>query len=89
MQNDAADDGISPAKIIAVDISPTAADAIRHKFNPSDLGDVAKIKDLTGTLITILERLASKHASPADHIVAIRHVQTASMWSVFAATKGL
>ncbi len=78
-------------KAIYVEISPTAADAIRHKFNPSDRGDVACIKDLTGTLITMLEEIGKRNdaLAIAEATIAIRHVQTASMWSVLAATKGL
>lgn len=77
-----------PEKIIVVDVSPTAADHIRHKFNPSDNSNVAQIKDLTGTLITLIERIGMDKA-PAETTIAIRHIQTASMWSVLAATKGL
>ena len=78
-------------KMIAVDVSPTAADAIRHKFNPSDRGDVASIKDLTGTLITMLERIRDRDGGKAgrEAAVAITNIQTASMWAVLAATKGL
>ena len=78
-------------KMIAVDISPTAADAIRHKFNPSDRSDVAAIKDLTGTLITMLEGIRERKAGLAarEASVAITNIQTASMWCVLAATKGL
>lgn len=82
---------MSGEKHIAVDISPTAADAIRHKFNPSDRGDVASIKDLTGTLITMLERIRDRDDGKAgrEAAVAITNIQTASMWAVLAATKGL
>lgn len=78
-------------KTIQVNISPTAADAIRHKFNPSDLSDVATIKDLTGTLITVLEGIRDRNGGKAgrEAAVAITNVQTASMWAVLAATKGL
>lgn len=78
-------------KMIAVDVSPTAADAIRHKFNPSDRGDVATIKDLTGTLITFLEGIRDRDGGKAgrEAAVAITNIQTASMWAVLAATKGL
>lgn len=81
----------SQQKLIPVAISPTAADAIRHRFNPSDLGDVAQIKDLTGTLITLLERIRDRDGGKAarEASVAITNVQTASMWAVLAATKGL
>lgn len=67
-----------------INISPLAADAIRHKFNPSNRSDVAQIKNLTGTLITVMEGVGNVEA-----FAAIQHIQTASMWSVLAATKGL
>jgi hypothetical protein len=80
-----------PTKTIDVNISETAADAIRHKFNPSDSGDVARIKDLTGTLITFLEEIRDRNGGKAgrEAAVAITNIQTASMWAVLAATKGL
>lgn len=79
------------AKTIPVTISATAADAIRHKFNPSDRGDVAYIKDLTGTLITFMEGIRERDGGKAgrEAAVAITNLQTASMWCVLAATKGL
>lgn len=72
-------------------ISPTAADAIRFKFNPSDLGDVTEIKTLTGALITKLEQIRDRNGMLAarEAAVAITNTQTASMWAVLAATKGL
>lgn len=78
-------------KMIPVTISATAADAIRHKFNPSDRSDVAAIKDLTGTLITMLEGIRDRDGGKAgrEAAVAITNIQTASMWAVLAATKGL
>lgn len=78
-------------KMIAVSVSISAADAIRHKFNPSDRGDVATIKDLTGTLITFMEGIRERDGGKAgrEAAVAITNLQTASMWCVLAATKGL
>lgn len=82
---------MSDVKTIEVNVSATAADAIRHKFNPSDLGDVATIKDLTGTLITKMEQIRDRDGGKAgrEAAVAITNLQTASMWCVLAATKGL
>jgi hypothetical protein len=84
-------DSATASKTIEVTISSTAADAIRHKFNPSDRGDVAYIKDLTGTLITFLESIRDRDGGKAgrEAAVAITNIQTASMWAVLAATKGL
>lgn len=81
----------SQQKLIPVNISATAADAIRYKFNPSADDDVTKIKDLTGTLITLMERIRDRNGGVAgrEAAVAITNIQTASMWSVLAATKGL
>lgn len=86
MSDQATDD-----KRIPVRVSATAADAIRHKFNPSDLSDVAIIKDLTGTLITFMEGIRERDGGKAgrEAAVAITNLQTASMWCVLAATKGL
>lgn len=73
------------------EISPTAADAIRHRFNPSDLPGVTRLKNLTGALITELEQIRDREGGKAarEAAVAITNVQTASMWAVLAETKGL
>lgn len=72
-------------------VSATAKDAIRARFNPSNLGEVDEIKLLTGTLITKLEGIRDRDGGKAgrEAAVAITNVQTASMWAVLAATKGL
>lgn len=82
---------MSDVKTIEVNVSPTAADAIRHKFNPSDRSDVARIKDMTGTLITFMESIRDRDGGKAgrEAAVAITQLQGASMWCVLAATKGL
>lgn len=82
---------MSEPKTIEVSISASAADAIRHKFNPSDRAEVATIKDLTGTLITIMEGIRERDGGKAarEAAVAITQLQGASMWCVLAATKGL
>ncbi len=84
-------DAAVASKQIEVTVSASAADAIRHKFNPSDRGDVAYIKDLTGTLITFMENIRERNGGKAgrEAAVAITNLQTASMWCVLAATKGL
>lgn len=84
-------DGSTNSKTIDVAISASASDAIRHKFNPSDRSDVAYIKDLTGTLITFMEGIRERDGGKAgrEAAVAITNLQTASMWCVLAATKGL
>ena len=74
-----------------MEISKSAAEAVRYNFNPSKLPEVDRIKELTAMLVTILEEIGERNdkLAIADSIVAIRHVQTASMWAVFAATKGM
>lgn len=76
---------IDPGKI-----TPTAADAIRFKFNPSNMDDVTYIKTLTGTLISFMEGVRDRNNGKAgrEASAAITNLQTASMWSVLAATKG-
>ena len=79
--------------IAGVNISPisaTAADAIRFRFNPSGLDTVGRIKALTGSLITMFEELRVANPAAARELsVAITETQTASMWGVLGATKGL
>lgn len=73
-----------------IDISPEAADAVRYVFNPSGLDTVSRIKTLTAALITELKnQQVAKPDASREFAVAITEVQTASMWSVLGATKGL
>ena len=70
-------------------ISQTAADEIRFRFNPSQQDTVARIKTLTGSLITMMEELGVDPAKARLSKLAISHITTASMWSVLTATQGL
>lgn len=70
------------------DLSATACEAIRFKFNPSGDARVNTIKTLTARLITELEAIRDEGAAGREAAVAITNVQTASMWAVLAATKG-
>jgi len=72
-------------------ISETAKDAIRKDFNPSGNADVAMIKAMTAELITFMEGIRDRDGGKAgrEAAVAITNLQTASMWCVLAATKGL
>lgn len=72
-------------------ISESAADAVRQKFNPSNSSDVADIKQRTAELISIMEKIRERDGGKAgrEAAVAITNLQTASMWCVLAATKGL
>jgi hypothetical protein len=72
-------------------ITATAADAVRKNFNPSGNQDVADIKQRTAELIAIMETIRDRNGSVAgrEAAIAITNLQTASMWCVLAATKGL
>ena len=72
-------------------ISESAADAVRRDFNPSGNFDVADIKRRTAELISIMEIIRDRDGGKAgrEAAVAITNLQTASMWCVLAATKGL
>ena len=71
--------------------SETAKDAVRKHFNPSGNPDVATIKEATSTLIAFMEGIRDRDGGKAgrEASVAITNLQTASMWCVLAATKGL
>ena len=74
-----------------IETSNTAKDAVRKDFNPSGNSDVAEIKAITAALITTMEQIRDRNAGLAgrEAAVAITNIQTASMWCVLAATKGL
>jgi hypothetical protein len=74
----------------AIDISTDGAEAVRFQFNPSGLDKVNRIKTLTAALITELQNQQKEYpAAGREFAVAITNAQTASMWAVLAATKGL
>ena len=75
------------------EISTTAARAVRLPFNPDGpaQGRVTQIKEAAAQLITLLEEVRDSHSGRGDSCareaaIAITHVQTASMFGVFAAT---
>jgi len=72
-------------------ISDSAADAVRLKFNPSDLTDVSVLKHCTASLISMMEVIRDRNDKFAarEAAIAITNLQTTSMWCVLAATKGL
>lgn len=79
-----------------VSITYEAAEAVRFKFNPSGLERVAKLKSLSAAFISLCNELSLESgASPEfagagrEFSVAKTHMQTASMWAVLGATKGL
>lgn len=71
--------------------SETAKEAVRRDFNPSGSADVAAIKERTSELIAMMEVIRDRDGSKAgrEAAIAITNLQTASMWCVLAATKGL
>lgn len=73
-------------------VSETAKDAVRQNFNPSGNQDVAEIKAMTAALVAKMEELRDRDGGSKcgrEAAVAITNIQTASMWCVLAATKGL
>lgn len=70
------------------DLSKSACEAIRFKFNPSGDARVNTIKTLTARLITELEAIRDEGLASREADFAITNAQTASMWAVLAATKG-
>ena len=74
-----------------IETTETAKDAVRKNFNPSGNQDVADIKAMTAALVTKMESIRDRNNGMAvrEAAVAITNLQTASMWCVLAATKGL
>lgn len=74
-----------------IETTETAKDAVRKDFNPSGNPDVAEIKAITASLISKMEGIRDRDGGKAgrEAAVAITNIQTASMWCVLAATKGL
>ena len=73
-----------------VHISSEAVEAIRFSFNPSGNEDVAKLKSLSAAFISqVDEIMKAKPEAGRELAVAKTHMQTASMWAVLGATKGL
>lgn len=71
----------------ALEISESAAEAVRLKFNPGALNDVTMLKTLAASFITICENL--KRGAPREFSVAITEMETAAMWAVKGATKNI
>jgi hypothetical protein len=73
-----------------VAISNEAAEAVRFTFNPSGLNSVNRLKSLSAAFIAECQaQQAAKGEAGREFAVAITNMQTASMWAVLAATKGL
>jgi len=75
---------------VEVPITPEAAEPVRFTFNPSGLDTVNRLKSLSAAFIAECQRQQSlKGEAGREFAVAITNMQTASMWAVLAATKGL
>jgi hypothetical protein len=81
---------IHPDNTIGISFSDKAKEAIRHKFNPSGLANVNDLKALAAAFITVCDRIAAEKPEAGRELaVAVTNMQTASMWAVLGATKGL
>lgn len=73
-----------------VELSPEAIDAVRVNFNPSGDARVNELKAAAALLYQLNLNIAQhKPESARESAVARTNLQTASMWGVLAATKGL
>ncbi len=73
-----------------VELSEEARDAVRLSFNPSGNEHVGKLKLMAAALFQLnLDTQAQKPEAGREAAVARTNLQTASMWGVLAATKGL
>lgn len=78
------------AALAALPTSDAAREAVRLKFNPSGLDNVARLKTLAAAFITECDRIAAEVPDSGRSIaVAKTNMQTASMWAVLGATTGL
>lgn len=71
-------------------VNDPAEEAIRFTFNPSGLPAVTKLKALAAAFLTACdETQLDNPAASRELAVAKTNMQTASMWAVLGATKGL
>lgn len=71
-------------------LTDSAIEAVRLSFNPSKLPEVDKLKTLAAAFLSQCETVATQHPDAGRELaVAKTHMQTASMWAVLGATKGL
>lgn len=73
----------------AMKISETAAEAVRMSFNVGQNPRVAELKRYAAGLITMCEEIRDEGVAKREASVAITEFETACMWAVKAATKGL
>jgi hypothetical protein len=73
-----------------VTVNDPALEAIRFSFNPSGIQNVHKLKALAAAFLTACDDVLRDHPSAGrEFAVAKTNMQTASMWAVLGATKGL
>lgn len=70
-------------------VSATAKEAVRFSFNPSSIDRVAVIKLLAAALIAECENIRAEGIAAREASIAITEIETAAMWAVKAATRGL
>lgn len=75
---------------VEIPITDEAAEKVRFSFNPSGLDSVNRLKSLSSAFIAECQaQQAANSPAAREFAVAITNMQTASMWAVLAATKGL
>jgi hypothetical protein len=80
------DDGSS----YTISLADEAKEAIRYSFNPSGLASVNVLKALAASYLSaIKEAEGQKPEAGREFAVAKTNMQTASMWAILGATKGL
>jgi hypothetical protein len=73
-----------------VTVNDASKEAIRLNFNPSGLANVNDLKALAGAFLSLCDRVMSENPDAGRELaVAKTNMQTASMWAVLGATKGL
>ena len=74
----------------SIEIDEVAKEAVRMGFNPSGLDDVNRLKALSSAFITECNRIIKEKPESARELYEAKtEMQTASMWAVLGATKGL
>lgn len=75
---------------VEIPITDEAAEAVRFSFNPSGLENVNRLKSLSAAFVSECKKQQVENSVAArEYAVAITKMQTASMWAVLGATKGL
>ena len=73
-----------------INITDSAKELVRLKFNPSNLGNVDTLKHLAAAFLSECDRIAGEVPESGRSLaVAKTNMQTASMWAVLGATTGL